>query len=446
MLPKDYQFEGYRILDVLGAGGFGITYLAVDIALDEKVAIKEFMPSGIASHVNNTVMPVSTSKREVYDKYLSLFINESRNLARIRHQNVVRIRRCFKSNGTAYIVMDFEEGSDLQTYLQALNRQLTEAELQCLIKPLLGALQAIHSVGILHRDLKPQNIVIRSSDRSPVLLDFGAARQLEATHFTAILTSGYAPIEQYDEDTRQGQWTDIYGLAAVFYRAVTGTKPQAALNRTGTDRLIRAIDQCRGKYSEKLLQGIDLGLALFPEDRPQTIAEWRGAWLDEPTLEVASFTPSEVIIGPTIFVKQPAEQVITEHVPTKNSSSQVKQSENIPATEPQPQIIHMRDEEVDETPPQFGIYEFTQISPLLISMMSFFALIEIAIFGIIIKKVLHGSGVSAFFLAILITFGFNLVYSIQTRESNIFSAVVWTAVTTIGAGLIFTLIFGRVFL
>jgi len=312
MLPKDYELEDYRIQDVLGVGGFGITYVATDETLLERVAIKEFMPAGVASHVGDTVLPVTGSKKTSYERLLQDFLSESRNIARIRHPNVVRVRRCFKRNGTAYMVMDYEEGQEFQTWLQDLGRLPTEAEVLKILLPLLDGLQKVHAVGLVHRDIKPQNIFIRTGDGSPVLLDFGAARHEDASHFTAILTAGYAPIEQYEEEARQGPWTDIYGMAAVLYRAVTGTKPQAALNRMAMDRLVPVSEAARGAYSETLLRGIDRGLAMAAEDRPRSVAEWRAGWLDLP--EPAPVAVAPAAAAPPARHKPAAPKAIAEDV------------------------------------------------------------------------------------------------------------------------------------
>jgi len=226
MLVKDYALEGYRILDVLGVGGFGITYVAVDETLEEKVAIKEFVPAGVAYHAGDTVVPVSGAVQENYERLLKDFIAESRNIARIRHANVIRVRRCFKRNGTAYLVMDFEDGLTLKDHWKALGRRPTEAELRALLAPLLDALDAVHGANLLHRDIKPQNIILRTGD-SPVLIDFGAARFVvpgETRTLTMIATHGYTPLEQYWGD-RQGPETDIYPWGRRSMRPSPGRLP-----------------------------------------------------------------------------------------------------------------------------------------------------------------------------------------------------------------------------
>ncbi|MBI1207608.1 MAG: protein kinase [Azospirillum sp.] len=280
MLQQGYQFDDYRIIDVLGAGGFGITYLAEDETLQVRVAIKEFMPGHIARRDGNTVQPLTGLLQPDYERQLDNFITESRNVARIQHPNVVRVRRCFRRNGTAYMVMEYEDGADFESFLKSLGRRPSQDELHRMIAPLLDGLNAVHAAGLVHRDVKPSNIYIRNGDGSPVLLDFGAARKTDASHFTAVLTSGYAPIEQYEEAASQGPWTDIYSIAAVVYRAITGNRPPAALNRLANDRLVPAAIACAGLYSDRFLAGVDRALSIQPTDRPQTIDQWQKEWLE----------------------------------------------------------------------------------------------------------------------------------------------------------------------
>ncbi|CAK0764554.1 membrane hypothetical protein [uncultured Gammaproteobacteria bacterium] len=289
MLPQGFKLDDYRIIEVLGAGGFGITYLAEDETLNVKVAIKEFMPTHLARHDGTTVNLITRSQAADYDRLLETFITESRNVARIQHPNIMRVRRCFKTNGTAYMVMDYEQGVDLEEHLRTLERRPNEEELRRITVPLLEGMETVHENGLIHRDIKPSNIFIRRADGSPVLLDFGSARRADSTHFTQVLTAGYAPYEQY-EDSGQGPWTDIYGMAAVLYRAVTGIKPQAALNRMVNDRLTPASIACQdGGYSRNLLAGIDWGLSIAAHERPQSVEQWRNVLVHGRTVaEVAT--------------------------------------------------------------------------------------------------------------------------------------------------------------
>src|SRR3954447_3589615 len=199
-LPNGYRLNEYCIRQVLGQGGFGITYLAHDERLDRDVAIKEFMPSDLAvRQAGSTVMPRSTAVRQDYKGGLERFLKEARTLARFSHPNIVRVLSLIEANGTAYIVMCYEAGESLGDRLKGRGGPLPAAELLRIAEPLLDGLAAVHRAGFLHRDIKPSNIFLRA-DGDPVLLDFGTARQLIGSmsrSIVSILTPGYAPIEQY---------------------------------------------------------------------------------------------------------------------------------------------------------------------------------------------------------------------------------------------------------
>ena len=238
-LPQGYRFEGYELVRVLGRpGGFGITYLGFDDNLNKGVAIKEYLPSDIATRrTNHSVVPQADHYREDFDWGLERFVKEAQTLACFDHRRIVKVHRYFKAHGTAYIVMEYAEGETLAEFL-GRKRTLTEAELKEILYPLLDGLEEVHRAKILHRDIKPLNIVIRDEDRSPVLVDFGAARQAvgERSHsLRRILTPGYAPVEQYSSGSNQGAWTDLYALGAVCYRALTGEVPDDAMERLRDD-------------------------------------------------------------------------------------------------------------------------------------------------------------------------------------------------------------------
>ncbi len=309
MLTELKQIDDYRILDVLGAGGFGITYLARDETLEVEVAIKEFMPGHLARREGTTVMPLTDHLSDDYDRQLESFINEARAVARLQHDSVVRVRRCFKANGTAYMVMDYENGQDFGAWLGSLGRPPTERELKRFLVPFLDGLEAVHEKGLVHRDIKPSNIIVRHKDQSPVLIDFGAARRTDAAHFTAILTAGYAPYEQYEESAAQGPWTDIYGVAAVLYRAATGIKPLAAPYRMARESLVPAVNAAIDHYSRPFLQAIDRGLALMPAARPQSVAAWRTALIPPETTAPAPAPPPPV---ETPAGRDPADETLSE--------------------------------------------------------------------------------------------------------------------------------------
>lgn len=276
--------DEYRIDSILGAGGFGITYRAHDVKLDIDVAIKEYFPRDFASRSNTvTVRPRTRSEVEQFKWGLSQFIDEARRLARLQHPNIVRCMRYFEGNDTGYFVMTFEEGRTLETYFPKPPQQ---RELDELLTPLLNALEALHATGIYHRDISPDNILVRD-DGSPVLIDFGASRQAMARRtqtVAAIVKPGYSPIEQYDRETRQqGAWSDIYSLGATIYSVIAGGPPPDALSRVRNDAYVSARQAARGAYRSEFLDAVDWALEPDPDRRPVTIREWRRKLLPNPS-------------------------------------------------------------------------------------------------------------------------------------------------------------------
>ena len=289
-LPPQTMVAEYRIESALGAGGFGITYLARDTHLEKDVAIKEYLPADLALRaLDGSVVPVDTSSAYNYQHGLEQFLVEARTLARFSHPNIVRVSRYFEANGTAYMVMDYEKGHSLNQFLKRVP-QPEEAHLKAMITPLLDGLEAVHAAGFLHRDIKPSNIFIRA-DGAPVLLDFGSARLAvrdAARDVIAILTPGYAPVELYLASGQQGPWTDIYSLAAVLYRAVTGENPPDALTRLRMDGAGKKLTARRDRYSAQFLAAIQWGLALEEKRRPQNAKQWRSALLRSPQAPLAT--------------------------------------------------------------------------------------------------------------------------------------------------------------
>ena len=277
-LPKGTRIRDFEFHRVLGHGGFGITYLGWNVTLDIPVAIKEYFPADLATRERNlSVVPQTDQAAPDFQWGLERFLDEARILARFQHPGIVRIHHFFEAHRTAYIVMDYVEGESLSAYLTRKGT-LSEVELQGILDPLLGALEVVHRADFLHRDIKPGNIVLRAKDGSPVLLDFGAARQAmgaKSRSVTSIVTPGYAPIEQYSTRAAQGAWTDIYALGGVCYRALTGESPFDATDRMRNDPLIPVAQRCAGKASPEFLAGIDAALSVDAPDRPQSIAAWR---------------------------------------------------------------------------------------------------------------------------------------------------------------------------
>jgi serine/threonine protein kinase len=277
-LPAGYELGKYVFQRVLGAGGFGITYLAEDKSLGRRVAIKELLPGEIATRVDaSTVVAKTQSEEDSLEWARDRFLQEGRALAACEHPNVVHVYEMLGANGTAYMVTKFEDGRSFGKWLTDLGRAPTEKELVPILVPLLSGLEKVHKAGFLHRDLKPENIYI-TDDGRPVLLDFGSARQAisdRTNSMTSIVSAGYAPLEQYHDDGKQGAWTDIYALAAVMYRAIDGHKPPEATRRLKDDPCLKLAQAHAGQYSDAFLRAIDRGLAFEPAERPQSIAEWR---------------------------------------------------------------------------------------------------------------------------------------------------------------------------
>ena len=292
-LPVGYRLHQYRIESVLGAGGFGITYMAVHEALRTRAAIKEYFPVEWSYRDRDEVnvlantqgdLPTSDAGEDAcYTWGLERFLTEAQTLAQVNHPGVVKVRDFFEANGTAYIVMDYEDGEPLSQLLQR-EKTLPEMPVRRLIEDVLPALDAVHTRGYLHRDIKPANLYRRSDGRT-ILIDFGAARQAlgrRSKSVTSVFSPGYSPIEQYLVDGKgYGPWTDIYALGTVLYHCVTGAAPIEAPARVLEDPLQPAEELAAGHYNPALLRLIDRAMAVRPEKRFQTVAQMRAAF-EEP--------------------------------------------------------------------------------------------------------------------------------------------------------------------
>ena len=290
----------YRIERVIAGGGFGITYLGTNLGLNNQIAIKEYFPGAFAYREGTTTVRSSSGEEgDHFETGRVNFLNEAQTLARFRHPSIVRVSDVFEENNTAYMIMDFEQGPSLERWLADLGRAPTQDEIDRMILPVLGALEVLHEhePPYLHRDIAPDNILIRPN-QTPVLIDFGAARQSlrqQSQTIGAIVKVGYSPAEQYSVDVAdQGPWTDIYAFAATLYRAVTGRVPPDAPSRLIRDTCVPAVEKVKGAYRPQFLAGIDHGLAVRYEDRPQTIRDWRRmlSGTDAPAVVTRSATPT----------------------------------------------------------------------------------------------------------------------------------------------------------
>jgi len=294
-LPAGTRLGEFEIQKILGIGGFGMVYLAMDHALQRLVAIKEYMPAALAGRgPDNDVVVRSASGAETFNLGLRSFINEARLLARFDHPSLVKVYRFWEAHGTAYMVMPYYQGQTLLQVRRAMSGPPDEAWLRRLIMPLLGALECLHKENVFHRDIAPDNILLLDDESGPakgrpVLLDLGAARKVIGDHsqtLTAIVKPSFAPIEQYAETVqiRQGPWTDLYALAAVVHFCITGRPPMPATARSVHDDLPTLRQMSSGlasgfdcHLSESFANAIDQALAVRPQDRPESIAAWREA-------------------------------------------------------------------------------------------------------------------------------------------------------------------------
>lgn len=284
-LAPGTEIDGYRIDSVLGAGGFGITYKAHEHPIGRAVAIKEYLPAGVAFRDADgaTIRPLGSTEAETYAWGFSRFRDEARTLIAIDHPNIVRIHRYFEANGTGYLVMAFQDGSSLRDILMA-GEALSQDEILDIVYPLLDGLAAVHAHGFLHRDIKPGNIYI-GNDGRPVLIDFGSARQALSSHtrnLTAVVSGGYSPYEQYESGGNQGPWTDLYALGGVMYKCITGEMPTEAPSRLSAvvaknnpDPMPSATEIGKGRYDPQFLKAIDMSLSILEQERPQNVREFR---------------------------------------------------------------------------------------------------------------------------------------------------------------------------
>lgn len=281
--------EEFEIERELQSSGLGVTYLAHDRSMGRRVAIKEYLPENTGSRrADGSVWPLSSSCAGAYRRGLTRFLDEARTLAGMDHACIQRVLRVMEARGTAYMVMEHVDGRNLEETLQA-EGPWSEERVRALLDALLPGLALLHGAWLLHRDVKPESVMLRG-DGTPVLIDFGAtlyASDRQKTYvLTWMLTPGYAPYENYGFQPKeeQGPWTDIYALGALAYRALTGRMPAEAVERVGaaqrgqTDPLAPLAEVAVGGVSESFAAAVMAALAVRPKDRPRVVAAWRVQW------------------------------------------------------------------------------------------------------------------------------------------------------------------------
>lgn len=283
-LPSGLRLGRYRLLNQIGQGGFGITYLALNKETNEQVVIKENLPHFCAYRkATLEVSPIDTTDAAIYYRHtLKRFIDEARLLANLKHPNIVTVREAFEGLGTAYFVMPFIRGKELHKAAPAV---VNEAWLRPILMAILSALDYLHGKNLLHRDIKPHNILLQE-DHTPILIDFGTARAMHSEATSTMVSSfGYTPPEQMDPHGKRGPWTDLYALGATCYVLIVGELPPSGIERLDDDSAYHPLlkrKELRKHFSPELLHSIDKALSVRSHMRWQTAKEWMNA-LEAPT-------------------------------------------------------------------------------------------------------------------------------------------------------------------
>lgn len=391
-LPCGIQIGGaYTLGRVLGQGGFGITYIAKDNSTGTRVAIKEYFPDSMATRTaSNTVSAFTGERGEGFLYGRQCFLEEAKTLATfIGNPNIVRVYRFFEENGTAYFVMEYVEGTSLKDYLKQRGGKISFEEAKQILVPVMNALAVVHSKGIIHRDISPDNIIIKKSGKVK-LLDFGAARYSigdRSRSLDVVLKHGYAPREQYSRHGRQGPFTDIYSLAATFYRAITGIIPQDSIDRVDNDMVITPRAYCpdltpQGEFA------LYKAMAVQPADRFRTTVEFKEAMLSRGATPAAHFRPLPVPGQRPTPAGPSGNPSLRPPVQSQNPSLQPPVRSN-PSLQPPARPINPSAQPFPQYPPnpvQSAQPPEKPVKPLKTALISFG--ISMAVFGIIILIIL----------------------------------------------------------
>ncbi len=272
----------YRVVRLIGRGGFSLIYLAEDEETHEEIAIKEYFPKSFGERSQHGEVVFSNPEKKLsFERGRRLFYQEARILAQLDHANIIRVRNCFHANGTAYLAMDHEPGKNLGTYLKKRRGGLSTRFLMNVFPPLLEALDALHASGNLHLDIKPSNVHLRPGG-NPLLLDFGAAYHLDSVSLkkAQVVTPGFSPLEQYAPSCEVGPCSDIYAIGASMRACIEGRAPPSAVDRSAGRLLKPAVEAFAKRYPLNLLEAIDWAMQLEAAERPQTALALRAALLE----------------------------------------------------------------------------------------------------------------------------------------------------------------------
>jgi serine/threonine protein kinase len=282
-LKRGYLIEGYRIEKVIGGGGFSFVYLAYRIKTQSKVVIKEYFPHELVVRIpGGRIRPKSEVTRNHFQLGMRRFFSEGMALAKLKHPNIINVSNFFRANDTVFMVMNFEEGRDLRYFIKKSRGKLSERFMLTVFPPVMQGLKLLHDNRFLHLDIKPANILLRSSGE-PLLLDFGAVQQVDPGSIyegVQTLTHGYAPPEQYSEN-EMGPWCDIYSLGMTMRICITGKSPPSSPERLEKETLHPLVRGLSRRYSRCLLEAIDWATELNHERRPRSIDEMLMAMTDQ---------------------------------------------------------------------------------------------------------------------------------------------------------------------
>ncbi len=289
-LKAGTQLDGYLLEKTLGGGGFSVVYRARQLNNNRRVVIKEYIPNKLARRDERGQVVASSADTEGrFKRGRKLFFQEASTLATLKHTNIVDVFNFFQANGTVYMVMEYQEGENLQHYLTTHRGGLSERFLRTVFPPLLDGLELIHANDLLHLDIKPGNVHIQHGGQ-PLLLDFGAVHgfpQSRQEQPGQVISPGFSPVEQYDSRGYVGPWTDLYAIGATMRACIEGRPPLNAHLRYDNDTLKPAQFAFRGRYADNLLRAIDWAMEVDPELRPQQVAEFRAALSADTTPEPA---------------------------------------------------------------------------------------------------------------------------------------------------------------